>query len=82
MCKKVIFTTGMNLNKLIPMFRSIGGDVAAVRRTGEQRFSHPGVPQTPKCNGRRKDAPRHIVEFAIAATAAQGIPSDKHKKGR
>lgn len=56
---------GMNLSALNRYFVSLGGSIEAVRRTGEIRYSHRLVLQRPRADGRRKDAPRHLVSFVM-----------------
>ncbi len=56
---------GMNLFALHRHFLAIGGTIKPVRRTGEIRYSHPLMLQRPRADGRRKDAPRHLVAFVI-----------------
>jgi len=82
MGKDLVFAKGMNTRELIRGLHRIGGNAAPVRRTGELRFSHPNLPATPRCNGRRKDAPKHIVDFAIAAKMAYDLACPKRDKGR
>ena len=56
---------GMNLSALNRYFRALGGTIEPVRRTGEIRYSHHLVSQRPRADGRRKDAPRHMVAFVM-----------------
>lgn len=56
---------GMNLSSLNRYFIALGGTIEAVRRTGEIRYSHQLVAQRPRADGRRKDAPRHLVAFVM-----------------
>jgi hypothetical protein len=60
-----LFHNGMNLDLLISRFKEIGGDVRPVRRTGEIRMTHPSSPSPVTLNGRRKDAPRHAIHYAL-----------------
>jgi hypothetical protein len=41
----------------------LGGAVRPLRRTGEVQYSHPSVVGTARADGRRKDAPRHLIAF-------------------
>jgi len=54
---------GVNRRHLDRLFRKMGGSVRTVPRTGEVRYVHPDHPQRPRANGRRKDAPNHLVNF-------------------
>ncbi len=49
-----------DLNRLLIRY---GGKVESVQRTGEIRYRHPRIPQTPRGNGRRADAPMNLVMF-------------------
>ena len=42
------------------IWESLGGRVEDVRRTGEERYSHPGLSRSIKVNKRRKDVPRKL----------------------
>lgn len=39
----------------------LGGEVLAVRRTGEVRYVHPAFASTIRANGRRHDAPAIVL---------------------
>jgi hypothetical protein len=55
--------SGINLNKSIQIARALGIRVTSVRRTGEIRFSFPGLERSVRVNGRRKDAPLALIKF-------------------
>lgn len=54
---------GVNRRQLDDLLRRLGGTVAHLNRTGEVQYSHPAIPERPRADGRRKDAPRHLVAF-------------------
>lgn len=56
-------TYGINRDRLDALLRGSGGTVHYLRRTGEVAYSHPAIPERPRANGRRKDAPAHLVRF-------------------
>ncbi len=56
---------GMNRIQLDRVFRNLGGSVTILRRTGDVQYHHPALPERPKANSRRKDAPRHLVVFVL-----------------
>lgn len=49
----------MNRRDLERRIVRLGGSVEPVRRHGENRYSHPAVPEKVKHNARRKSASRH-----------------------
>lgn len=53
--------TAPNLRNTRKLWRNFGGDVEDVRRTGEERYSHPSIERPIKVNKRRKDTPRKLV---------------------
>lgn len=54
---------GINRNRLDAILVESGGAIRELRGTGEIAYSHPAIPQRPRANGRRKDAPAHLVRF-------------------
>ena len=56
---------GMNRRDLDRVLRDLGGSVVPIKRTGEIQYRHPLMQNRPRANGRRKDAPRHLVAFVL-----------------
>lgn len=54
---------GVNRRDLDRRLFNLGGTVRALARTGEIQYSHPMLRERPRADGRRKDAPRHLVAF-------------------
>jgi hypothetical protein len=54
---------GVNRRHLDRLLRNLGGSVVPLHRTGEVQYSHPAIAERPRADGRRKDAPRHLVAF-------------------
>lgn len=54
---------GINRRDLDHLWCRIGGEVLSKRDTGEVVYRHPLLPQTLRADGRRKDAPAHLVRF-------------------
>jgi hypothetical protein len=54
---------GINRHKLDEIFRSLGGNIYHVPGTGDIVYMHPLFGRSSRANGRRKDAPRHLVAF-------------------
>jgi hypothetical protein len=54
---------GINRRQLDQLFVGLGGSIRKLNRTGEIQYSHPMLAETPRADGRRKDAPRHLVAF-------------------
>jgi hypothetical protein len=72
------FAGGVNRRVLDRRLVSLGGTVQALARTGEIQYSHPMLPDRPRADGRRKDAPRHLVAFVhrverAAASRVSGV---------
>jgi hypothetical protein len=74
---------GVNRRDLDHRLVNLGGTVRALAITGEIQYSHPMLPERPRADGRRKDAPRHLVAFVhhverVAASRVNGVaaPSD------
>ena len=69
------FSGGVNRRDLDRRLLNLGGTVRAIARTGEVQYSHSLLPERPRADGRRKDAPRHLVAFvhrvecAVASSA-------------
>lgn len=59
---------GMSLAAAKRCIKKLGGDCHTVRRTREVRFTHPRMPNRPRANNRKKDAPLHIVQFLADIT--------------
>ena len=53
--------TAPSLRETRELWKSLGGAVKDIRRTGEERYSHHSLPRSIKVNKRRKDAPRKLV---------------------
>ena len=58
---------GINRRELDRILNHLGGTVRHLRRTGEIAYSHPLIAHRPKADGRRKDAPAHLVKFVRRA---------------
>lgn len=69
----MFITNGMNRADLDRTLAALGGTVTHLRRTGEVAYSHPALPSRPRANGRRKDAPRHLLQFVRAVAKAKGV---------
>ncbi len=54
---------GINRRALDDLFRKLGGSIDTVHKTGEIVYTHPLVPWKARANGRRKDAPRQLVQL-------------------
>lgn len=52
---------GMSLREAKCLWCRIGGTIAPVRRTGEEKYWHPALRRWIKVSVRRKDAPRALV---------------------
>lgn len=50
-----------NLREVRKLWPKFGGIVADIRRTGEERYSHPRIERPIKVNKRRKDTPRKLM---------------------
>ena len=61
--KSKMINNGMNLRDAKRLARDLGVDVETIDRTGEVRFSYPGLDPV-KQNNRRKDATREVIERA------------------
>jgi hypothetical protein len=55
--------TGIDTRKAIRIAIELGCCVEHVRRTGEQRVSHPGIARRVRINARRRDAGRQLTTF-------------------
>ena len=71
---------GVNRRDLDRRLINLGGTVRALARTGEIQYSHPMLLERPRADGRRKDAPRHLVTFVhrverVAASPVNGTPA-------
>lgn len=53
----------MSLRDAREKWRSYGGAVKDVRRTGEERYSHPSIERPIKVNKRRHDAPKILEKY-------------------
>ena len=56
---------GVNRRELDRRLIELGGTVVFLKRTGEVQYLHPALPERPRANGRRKDAPRHLTQFVM-----------------
>lgn len=54
---------GINRRELDRLLAELGGRAVFLRRTGEIAYEHPALPERPRADGRRKDAPFHLVRF-------------------
>ncbi len=70
---------GINRRVLDDILIDLGGDVVPLHRTGEVQYRHPLLRETPRADGRRKDAPMHLVKFVRRVIDAKGL-NDKHSK--
>ena len=61
-----------NLRIARRLWRSLGGSVEDVPRTGEERYTHPRLARPITVNKRRKDAPRKLVT-ALRRIAAPDV---------
>lgn len=71
---------GIDRKKLDQILIAHGGVVEPVRRTGEVRYRHPMMAKTARADGRRKDAPMHLVKFVhsvIALTKRNAANDDR-----
>lgn len=64
-------STALSLRDARWHWLQLGGVVTDVRRTGEERYSHPNIQRPITVNKRRKDAPRKLVT-ALRRVAAFG----------
>jgi hypothetical protein len=55
--------SGIDTRKAVKLAIELGCRVEHVRRTGEQRVSHPNVAHSVRFNGRRRDAGRQLTTF-------------------
>jgi len=55
--------SGIDTRKAVQLAIELGCRVEHVRRTGEQRVSHPNVAHSVRFNGRRRDAGRRLTTF-------------------
>jgi hypothetical protein len=62
---------GINRRHLDRLLLDLGGSVIPLNRTGEVQYSHPALDERPRADGRRKDAPRHLVAFVRKLQRAQ-----------
>ena len=62
-------SSAMKLDDAVRLWRSLGGAVAHLRRTGEMNFTHPSLPRPYRVNGRRKDSPK-VLTVALRAVLA------------
>lgn len=60
---------GINFRELDRAFEDIGGQIIHLRRTGEKQYRHHLASERPRGDGRRKDAPRHMVRFVLRIVA-------------
>lgn len=65
---------GLSLRDACQLARRLGVRVEHIRRTGELRFSVPGVPSV-KHNARRKDSSRRLVTLLRRASGPTTPPS-------
>lgn len=72
--KKPSITSGINLTDALEIARGLGFTIEPVRRTGEQRMTHPAFAKPVTFNARRKDAPREITQ-AIRRIAKASVSS-------
>jgi hypothetical protein len=61
--RKAESLSGINTRKAIRIALELGCSVEHVRRTGEQRVSHPGVARCVRFSARRRDAGRQLTTF-------------------
>jgi hypothetical protein len=64
----MIVERGISQRELDKFWRSIGGTVERVRRTGEARYHHPTLGRSDRFNYRRKDASVKLVSFVNRVT--------------
>jgi hypothetical protein len=50
-----------SLRRVRALWLTLGGCVIDVRRTGEERYSHPGIARPITVNKRRKDTPKALI---------------------
>jgi hypothetical protein len=60
----------LSLRRVRALWRAMGGCVTDVRRTGEERYTHPKIPSPITVNKRRKDAPRILIVLCRRLKAA------------
>ncbi len=54
-------SVALSLREARGLWKLFGGLVEDVRRTGEERYSHPNIERPITVNKRRKDAPRKLA---------------------
>lgn len=72
---------GINRRQLDALLIALGGEVIALHRTGEVVYRHPFLPARPRADGRRKDAPAHLVKFVRQLMHLLGLvaKTDSHE---
>jgi hypothetical protein len=75
---------GIDRRRLDAVLRSLGGRVEVVRRTGEIRYSHPLLAESPRADGRRKDASKRLSQFVckIEKLMVSEPANDPHWRSR
>lgn len=67
---------GINRKGLDRILVRNGGSFFNVPRTGEIRYTHPLMPNQPRANKRRKDAPKHLVDFVREAIRRNALHAE------
>ncbi len=62
--------------KLDRMWQRLGGTISPVRRTGENRYSHPAFQSTVRTNARRCDVPAKLLSRINQLIASENDRSD------
>ena len=73
---------GVNRRELDHFFQQLGGSVIHLRRTGEVQYVHPMFSSRPRADGRRKDAPRHLVHFVLSVVRIVGVEAANDEEFR
>ena len=71
---------GVNRRELDRFFKKLGGEVIPLRRTGEVQYVHPLFARRPRADGRRKDAPRHLVRFVLDVVGSVDVVAANDEK--
>jgi hypothetical protein len=64
-----------NLRETRELWKSLGGSIEDIRRTGEERYSHPKLECPITVNKRRKDSPRKLAS-ALRQLACEDVPRE------
>ncbi len=68
---------GANRRELDRQLIELGGSIVYLRRTGEVQYQHPALPERPRADSRRKDAPRHLTNFVMRVERLMNAANDE-----